>query len=308
MPSPLSSLLNGSAPDTVMIAEDDRVFRTLLQNWLECWGYKAKVAEDGAAAWRELQSENHPRLLLLDWMMPGMDGVEICRRIRALQTELYSYILVVTSKADKRDAITELRARMQVGRRILILQDELVRSREQLRRQATLDSLTGLLNRRAVIESLTEELARSSRVDASVGVLMLDIDEFKYINDSYGHQVGDAVLAEVAGRLVSALRTYDKVGRYGGEEFLAVLPDCSAELLDSVAERIRSRIMAKRFVTASAEISVTVSVGGAISEPAHQLRADEGIRSADLALYRAKNNGRNCCVIDIGPSSAPIVA
>src|SRR3954465_6070535 len=205
MSSALSSFGTGAAIDTVLVAEDDHVFRTLLQTWLERWGYKVKVAEDGAGAWRGLQYEHHPRLLLLDWMMPGIDGVEICRRVRALQHEMYSYILVVTSKQDKQDAITaldagaddylvkpinvpELRARIQGGRRILTLQDELFRSREQLRRQATIDSLTGLLNRRAIIDSLSEELARAGRGDSSTGILMLDIDNFKHINDYYGHQ------------------------------------------------------------------------------------------------------------------------
>jgi diguanylate cyclase (GGDEF)-like protein len=314
MSSALNSFSNGCGPDSVLVAEDDRVFRKLLETWLERWGYKVKVVEDGAAAWRELQYEHHPRLLLLDWMMPGIDGVEICRRIRALQHELYSYILVVTSKQDKQDAITaldagaddyivkpinfnELRARMQVGRRVLLLQDELLRSREQLRRQATLDSLTGLLSRRAVIESLREELARSRRSGASLGVLMLDIDKFKQINDRYGHQVGDTVLAEAAGRLAAVLRTYDKVGRYGVEEFLVVLPDCPASLLASIAERIRARVLAKPFVTASAEIAVTVSVGGTISGPGRMLDSESAIRAAGFAMRSAKHKGRNCCVI-----------
>ena len=325
MSSALESFGSGAAVDTVLIAEDDRVFRTLLQTWLERWGYKAKVAEDGAAAWRELQYEHHPRLLLLDWMMPGIDGVEICRRVRAIQHELYSYILVVTSKQDKQDAITaldagaddyivkpinvpELRARMQVGRRILQLQDELLRSREQLRRQATIDSLTGLLNRRAIIEALSEELARGSRTDHGTGLLMLDIDKFKQINDCYGHQAGDSVLAEVAGRLVTVLRTYDRIGRYGGEEFLAILPDCSADLLETIAERLRSRMLAKPFVIASAELAVTVSIGGTISSPGHLLDPERAIRNADFAMYSAKNQGRNCCVIDPSVLATPHVA
>ena len=315
VPLALNAFASAGAAESVLIAEDDRVFRTLLQTWLERWGYKTTLAEDGAAAWRELQVEHHPRLLLLDWMMPGMDGVEICRRVRAMANELYCYILVVTSKDSKEDAITaldagaddyivkplnmhELRARVQVGRRILLLQDELVRSREQLRRQATIDSLTGVLNRRAIIDALSEELARACRTDGCTGVLMLDIDNFKHINDCYGHQAGDAVLAEVSGRVANALRTYDKVGRYGGEEFLAVLPDCKADLLASIAERIRVRISAKPFTTANAEMLVTISIGGTVSGGVQVLDVERAIRNADFAMYGAKNKGRNCCVID----------
>ncbi len=321
----LNAFASAGAAESVLIAEDDRVFRTLLQTWLERWGYKTTLAEDGAAAWRELQVEHHPRLLLLDWMMPGMDGVEICRRVRALSNELYCYILVVTSKDSKDDVITaldagaddyivkplnmhELRARVQVGRRILLLQDELVRSREQLRRQATIDSLTGVLNRRAIIEALSEELARASRTDACTGVLMLDIDNFKHINDCYGHQAGDAVLAEVSGRVAAVLRTYDKVGRYGGEEFLAVLPDCKSDLLASIAERIRCRISAKPFTTASAGMPVTISIGGTVSGGGQTLDAERAIRNADFAMYGAKNKGRNCCVIDAAALPVAVVA
>lgn len=304
-------------PASVLVAEDDPLFRLLFQRSLEQWGYEVTLAKDGAAAWRQLQSDHRPRLLLLDWMMPGIDGVEICRRVRALQREAYSYILVVTSRGDKQDAvfaldagaddyitkpidIHELRARVQVGRRILQLQSELVRSREQLRLQATRDALTGLLNRRCIIQGLSDELSRAERGAKPIGVLMLDLDHFKQVNDLHGHMAGDAVLAEVAGRLVSAVRGYDKVGRYGGEEFFVVLPDCSDDLLGCIAERIRARVEAQPVVTASAEISVTVSVGGTVTSPRVHKDAAALIREADEALYQAKDHGRNCCVVAPG--------
>lgn len=320
--------LNAQGCSSVLVAEDDPLFRTLLQRRLERWGYTVRMAEDGAAAWRELQSEHPPRLLLLDWMMPAIDGVEICRRIRELQQESYSYILVVTARQEKNDVVTaldagaddyiskpieenELRARIQVGRRILDLQDELLRSREQLRLQATIDPLTGLANRRAILASLSDEISRAAREQKPTGVLMLDIDRFKGINDRFGHQAGDSVLAETAGRIAAAVRSYDRIGRYGGEEFLGILPNCSAPLLESVAERIRSRIAGKAFVVQSAksrapsaeqatEITVTVSVGGSVCDADSPVRPDDAIGSADLALYAAKDGGRNRCVIGAG--------
>lgn len=324
--------LNTTNLDTVLVADDDLVFRTLLQSSLPRWGYKATLVEDGFAAWREIQGEHGPRLLLLDWMMPGIDGVEICRRVRAQQHELYTYILVLTSKHDKRDAIFaldagaddyitkpfdahELRARMQVGRRILQLQDEVLRSREQLRSQAMLDSLTGLCSRRSIFQSLSDEAARSRRTGVPLGLLMLDLDNFKTINDTHGHLAGDCVLAQVADRVVSVVRPYDHTGRYGGEEFLIVLPDCPADLLATVAERIRARIADQPVITAGGRIDVTVSIGGAIATPGSLLQPENAIRIADAALYRAKRAGRNRCVCDtnaaaeslLGFAAAPVI-
>ncbi len=302
--------------DNILVAEDDAVFRLLLETWLQQWGYRVTTAEDGAAAWRELQSDHSPRLVLLDWMMPGLDGIEICRRVRGLQRELYSYIIVATAKTSKQDVINaldagaddyvtkpvdhnELRARLQVGRRILQLQDELLRSRDQLRLQATHDALTGLWNRRSIIQALHDELARGQRTGTVVGALMLDLDNFKTVNDTHGHQVGDAVLVEVAGRMAHALRSYDKLGRYGGEEFLAVIPDCSsADMLGSIGERIRSRVAAKPIITGGPEICVTVSVGGSVAAPQPPSDCMLVIRKTDQAMYLAKQAGKNCCVIE----------
>ncbi len=305
---------NNRGREPILVAEDDKLYRRLLQTWLEQWNYQVTLAEDGEAAWRELRADPQPRLVLLDWLMPNLDGVEVCRRVRALQREAYSYIIVVTSRSGKQNAIdaldagaddylvkpvemNELRARVQVGSRILRLQTELLRSREQLRFQATHDALTGLLNRRTILQALQEELTRADRTGESVGVLMLDLDRFKKVNDTHGHHAGDAVLAEVAGRVVQAVRCYDKVGRYGGEEFLLVLPDCSADMLACVAERVRARVEAKPVTAGNESIQVTASIGGAISNSALGNPASL-LRSADQAMYSAKTLGRNRCVIE----------
>jgi PleD family two-component response regulator len=170
----------------VLIAEDDVMFRKILQSWLQAWGYKVALAEDGTKAWAILQEENPPELLILDWMMPGIDGTELCRRIRDRQRGAYQYILLVTAKDDKQDLVrgldagaddyltkpfdrSELRARLRVGRRILTLQDDLIRAREELRFQATHDVLTTLWNRGALLELLQRELQRATRCGHTTG-------------------------------------------------------------------------------------------------------------------------------------------
>ena len=296
-----------------LVAEDDPMFRRILQSWLESWGYEVMVAENGGRAWDILQQEQAPELLILDWVMPKMDGTELCRRIRERRRSLYQYILLVTGKNDRRDVVRgldagaddyltkpfardELRARLRVGRRILQLQDSLIHAREELRFQATHDVLTGLWNRGAAMELLSNELDRSARTNVPTAVLMLDLDHFKKINDTHGHLAGDVVLKEAAQRLMHAVRSYDCVSRYGGEEFLSVLPGCDRSQALSTAERIRSEIGGSPVFAGGAEISFTISVGATVAEPAGCSRADV-LGTADRALYQAKNAGRNRTVL-----------
>jgi diguanylate cyclase (GGDEF)-like protein len=296
------------ASTNVLIAEDDPIFRKLLQSRLQNWGYHVVAVEDGASAWDLLQKPDTPDLLILDWIMPGIDGIELCRRIRERQRNPYQYILLLSGKDDKQDVvkgldagaddyltkpfdISELRARLRAGTRILTLQHELIQAQENLRYQATHDALTGLWSRTATLHLLGCELQRGLRSHAPTGLLMIDLDHFKNVNDAYGHLVGDAVLKEAACRISQAVRAYDFVGRYGGEEFLAILSDCNADELLAIAERMRCAVAAIPIPTMSEPVSVTISIGGIVTS--NGTPDLELLSAADSALYEAKRGGRN---------------
>jgi two-component system, cell cycle response regulator len=269
------------------------------------------VATDGSEAWSILQQERPPDLLILDWVMPGIDGMELCQRIREQQSASYQYILIVTANDARQDVVRgleagaddyltkpfdkgELRARLRVGTRILTLQEDLIRAREDLRFQATHDVLTGIWNRRAVLDLLHREIERASRFHESVGVLMLDLDHFKKINDRFGHLTGDSVLKEIAQRISQVVRSYDFVGRYGGEEFLVLLPGCDKDQAEQSGERIRLAVSASPVVAAGSEVSATVSIGATATEGGGET---EVLAIADAALYQAKSTGRNRTVV-----------
>jgi two-component system, cell cycle response regulator len=298
--------------DTVLIAEDDPVFRRILQSCLQSWNYKVRACDNGLDAWNVLQQEHAPQMAILDWMMPGMDGIEMCRRIRSLQPDPYRYVLLLTAKDDKHDVVQgleagaddyltkpfnvdELHARVRVGKRILELQKELIQARESSRFEALHDHLTGLWNRGAVLNLLQREEQRRQRSGEALGVIMVDVDHFKAINDSYGHLVGDVVLTEVSKRLTASVRGYDSVGRYGGEEFLIIVPGCDPQGLIISAERLRGVIAESPINGTSGPIPVTISVG-LVSVGPGNLKPVEHIalvQAADSALYRAKAKGRN---------------
>jgi two-component system, cell cycle response regulator len=297
---------------TVLIAEDDPLSRRLLERWLEQWDYRVTAVENGVDAWEVMQRENAPQLAILDWMMPGMEGIELCRRIRSRDQRLYQYILLLTAKDKKQDLVAgleagaddyltkpfdvdELRARVRAGKRILDLQAALIHAQEELQSVAAHDSLTGLWNRGAILELLRREISRCQRAGDALGVIMTDIDHFKKINDTHGHLVGDAVLQEVTRRLAGNVRPYDSVGRYGGEEFLIVLPACNASNLLAGAERLRRCVADQPIETTSGQIPVTLSFG--LSSVEHGEReapdCETLLRRADEALYAAKDRGRN---------------
>jgi two-component system, cell cycle response regulator len=187
----------------------------------------------------------------------------------------------------------ELKARLFVGKRILDLQRELVETRESLRMAATYDFLTRLLNRGEIVALLDRELTRGKRESSPVGIILADIDHFKSINDSFGHQAGDAVLTEVAKRLKSDLRAYDGAGRYGGEEFLLILPGCDLATTVRRAEEIRQLVSAEAITTGKESQRVTISMGATVAECDRNASVEALLHEADTALYRAKENGRD---------------
>jgi len=307
---------------SVLVAEDNPVFQSMLRSMLTKWGYDARIVPNGLEAWDAMQAADAPRLVVLDWMMPYMDGVEVCRRIRTAAREPYVYVLLLTARTESQDLVEgmeagaddyltkpfnaqELRVRLRAGRRILDLQRQLMEAREALRVQATHDALTGLFNRGRVLEILASEIARSERELRPLAVLMVDLDRFKQINDTLGHQAGDAVLREAARRMQAATRQYDAPGRYGGEEFLIVLPGCGAREGYAQAERIREAFACEPFAAGTDSLAVTCSIGVSSRDACAAGDADRLIREADAALYDAKNRGRNSVVefIPVQPSA-----
>ncbi len=294
----------------VLIAEDDSISRRMLEAFLVKWGYEVQVATEGEEAWGVLQGNDAPRLAVLDWMMPGRDGIDICRSIRQRKGRAYIYILLLTARGQKEDIVEgleagaddyvtkpfdpyELRARLRAGRRIVELQEQLLQAREALRDQASRDPLTGLWNHGTILAILRKEVARAARTQSPFAVAMIDVDRFKIINDTYGHPAGDAILRETSRRLRSAMRTYDSLGRYGGDEFLAVVPGCDPDGATRFAESFRARIDRKAVDTPEGIVPVTLSLGLVALDNLHGVKADTLVRIADTALYRAKIAGRN---------------
>lgn len=280
----------------------------LLNKTLTRWGYEVAVASDGNDALQRLTQQDPPKLAILNFEMDGLSGADLCRRLRADVVDPYIYMILLMEKSQKDDLLEafeqgaddylvkpfdgyELRAKLLVANRILGLQDRLISMRDELQIQATHDSLTGLWNRKATMDALARELVRASREKKPVGLMLADLDHFKQINDTYGHMAGDRVLQEVSTKLKGALRSYDTVGRYGGEEFLIISPGCDETATLRRAEHIRASIASAPVVTPEGNISLSLSMGAAVA--LGTIPQDQILKSADEALYRAKRAGRN---------------
>ena len=310
-------------PMKVLVAEDQAAIRRWLSGLVEKWGYEVVAVGDGQAAWEAIQSPEGPQLAILDWMMPKMDGRELCSAIRQNVRGSYVYILMLTGKDSREDIVrgleagaddyvikrsapdnsdlAELKARLNTGRRIVELQNELLAANkalecanEALKIQATHDGLTSLWNRSAIIELLEREWSESRRQGKPLGVIIADLDHFKRINDSYGHLAGDTVLRAAAKHMQDVLRPSDVIGRYGGEEFLVILPGCALPNLVPLAERLRQAVCDLRIEFGGQHIPVTVSMGGTSADPSWTGSLPALLHTADESLYRAKAAGRNC--------------
>jgi two-component system, cell cycle response regulator len=294
----------------VLVADNSHPDRELLQHLLSAWGHEVTVATDGYQAWEILQRNDAPPIAILDWTMPGPGGVELCKRIRARQTEAYTYVLLLTGKALNGDVTSGLQAgaddyltkpfdsymlwaRLKVCERILGIQQALLASREEFRFAATHDALTGVWNRRGVLDCLHHELARGQREKSAVAVMVADLDHFKRVNDTLGHAAGDAVLREIAARFAKSLREYDSFGRIGGEEFLLVAPGCDEDTALRLGWRILFEISHVPVLWESKEISITCSIGVAATMDPTPQELNSLLAAADGALYRAKEGGRN---------------
>lgn len=307
----------------ILIADDDRISRRILRASLSA--YDVREACDGEEAWRMLQEEFAP-LLITDWQMPYLDGPVLIQRIRNADFPSYIYCILLTVRDTQMDRIrgidagaddylvkplntVELNARLSIALRIINLEqqlranndalrslnEQLLSLNEQLHFQASHDPLTGLLNRLAIMEHARAELARNHRSGAPLSIALVDLDYFKLINDRYGHLIGDAALKHVARLMRKAVRPYDWIGRWGGEEFLLLLPGARPEEAQVIAERLRMLVETTPLaLDADILVDLSASIGIADTSGNKKLLIDELFLQADRALYAAKAAGRNC--------------
>lgn len=292
----------------ILIADDSMTCRLILSAALKENNYDVLETADGFEAWVELCKPDAPQIAILDWIMPKLDGLELIQKVRARRTDRPPYIIMLTGKSEKRDIIvglnagandylikpfdsSELHARVEVGRRMIELQDALIKSKEKLAYQATHDPLTGLLNRRAILDRLGDEFSIACRKNHTLCVGICDIDHFKHINDTYGHQTGDDILCKLSNILEQVTTDSDHVGRIGGEEFLIISSMDTQNDLSLRFERYRRQIADAGLMTRSGALSVSVSIG--VASCSGKSTVDELLAAADVALYEAKDQGRN---------------
>jgi len=298
----------------LLVVDDDALVRRSLSLQLTRAGYEVHEAEDGEVAWEMMQRIGY-RFIITDWNMPGLSGPELIARVRDMLAVGYTYILMLTAHSDKDDVIAglqagaddyltkpfdmdELRARVGIGVRILELEAKLQESLASAAELAVRDGLTGLFNRRAFDDRLTDEVQRAGRYQRPLTLLMIDIDHFKHYNDQHGHPEGDTLLRELSALFQGCVRSTDFVARYGGEEFAVILPETNPANAVAVADTILQRVCAHEFLYRETQpggaLTVSIGMAGTDDSPpdAERLRL-----TADRALYQAKAAGRNRLVI-----------
>ncbi|MBA2714939.1 MAG: diguanylate cyclase [Rubrobacteraceae bacterium] len=298
----------------ILIAEDDTVSRTILQRSLEKFGHEGLVAEDGESAWELYKENSDLNVIISDWMMPGMDGLELCRMVRGDPRDTYTYFIFLTALGDKQHLLRgletgaddylskpldrdELQVRLISASRVTALHRRLAELNRLLFQQSRQDPLTRLGNRLRLREDLETLSAQTKRYGGRGCCAMLcDVDSFKAYNDTHGHLAGDEVLERVANAILWNLRAGDTAYRYGGEEFLVILPDQDLESASVAAERLRCGVEELAIPHESRTppgAVVTVSVGLAALTPGEKKTLEDLLKEADAALYRAKEGGKN---------------
>jgi len=294
----------------ILVAEDNPAMLRMLETCLVEWGFEVTSVTDGPKALEVLQGPDPPRLAILNWTMPGMNGMDICREIRQRTRKPYTYILMLTTKIKKQavaegwpsgpdDYLTkpfdphELRARLRAGRRTLDLRAQVLSAYRLIQAQMTVDPLTGVWSRNVILDILKRQLTLSSHSDSPMSLVMANLDQFRNINANFGLFAGDAILREVARRIRVALRPPDSIGRSKADEFAIVLPGCDAPAAASLAEKFRGRIDRRAVDTSEGIVLVTVSLGVVVVPAKTTVDVDTVWRLATEALSRAKANGRN---------------
>lgn len=301
----------------VLIADDSALSRRLVAQRLTGWGYEVIPCADGNEALRTLEGQDPPPVAILDWDMPGLSGVEVCRRIRAAGKEPYTYMIILTAHEEKEALVEglesgaddflrkpfddgELRARLHIAQRTTDLQADLIATRERLRVQVTHDALTGLWSRGAILEFFDREVARAHRERRTLAAVLIELDPFKFSTDPGKRLTRDTVVREAGNRIRVSLRSYDTVGRHGGEQFLVVIAGCDAEVSARRAEQIRAAVAQRPIELSGVSLALTCS-GGLIVGPTGEMPDPSAmLRKADEALQLAKKLGRNR--VEIAPS------
>ena len=293
-----------------LLADSDPDRLRQLEGWLGKWGYEVIPSRNGVDAWAKLEAERTPVVAILAWRMEGMLGIDVCRRLRLHPDLPTAYVLLLADARGQEDLLeglnagaddflfaplepVETRARIRTGARIVETEQALKASQDALRVQSTRDAVTGSWNHATILDMLQKERERARRKSGSVGVVLADLDEFRKVNESLGHPVGDEVLREAARRMNSSVRPYDAVGRYGGEEFLIVLPGSDGLGALTVAERIREGFAHRPVHTSAGPVPVTLSLGVAAEGGEAGGDGSALLLAAGAALARAQKTGRN---------------